>query len=151
MEVWDEEQVRLFLAEARRSSGLYPLYLVAVMTGMRQAELAGLRWSDVDLVTGTAVVCRSLYRLGRRVVEKEPKSASWVRSVPLPPLWCGGTAKAAREKQGVAESVGAMPLGEGLQEGLTPGRASSQSAGVLTAHPYRGFSFRWWRVGSRWW
>src|SRR5205807_740927 len=38
MHAWDEEQVRLFLAEARRSSTYYSLYLTAILTGMRQGE-----------------------------------------------------------------------------------------------------------------
>lgn len=34
------------------------------MTGMRQGELLGLRWSKVDLLMGTAEVSGTLYRLG---------------------------------------------------------------------------------------
>lgn len=52
MRVWDEEQTRLFLGEAKRSSPHYPLYLAAVTTGMRQGELLGLRRQDVDLTLG---------------------------------------------------------------------------------------------------
>jgi integrase len=47
--VWDQEQIRLFLARAKRESRSYALYLTAVLTGMRQGELLGLRWQDVDL------------------------------------------------------------------------------------------------------
>jgi integrase len=46
----------LFLAEAKRSSPFYRLYLAAVMTGMRQGELLGLRWRDLNLSLGTASV-----------------------------------------------------------------------------------------------
>ena len=81
--VWDEEQARLFLAAARQSP-LYPLYLTALLTGMRQSELLGLKWEDVDMVTGTAVVRQTLYRLGSSVIVKEPKSGK-ARSVLLPP------------------------------------------------------------------
>ena len=85
MRVWDEEQVRLFLAEARRSSVYYALYLTALTTGMRQGELMGLRWKNVDLALGVASVQQTLYRLGRDVVAKEPKSTSSRRAVALPP------------------------------------------------------------------
>jgi len=55
MRYWDEEQVRLFLVEAKRSSRFYPLYLTAVLTGMRQGELLALTWKTIDLTMGTAV------------------------------------------------------------------------------------------------
>lgn len=81
----DEEQVRLFLAEAKRCSLYYRLYLTAILTGMRQGELLGLRWRDVDLTFGTASVQQTFYRLGKRQLFKEPKSASSRRAVALPP------------------------------------------------------------------
>ena len=91
-QVWDEEQVRLFLAEAKRSSRYYPLYLTAILTGMRAGELAGLRWQDVDLALGVASVRQTLYRLdgskaageAPRVLFKTPKTAAGRRAVALP-------------------------------------------------------------------
>jgi integrase len=74
MRVWDEEQVRLFLAEAKRSSQYYPLYLAAVTTGMRQGELLGLRWKDIDFTLGIASVQQKFYRLGRQPVFSPPKN-----------------------------------------------------------------------------
>ncbi len=85
MRVWDEEQVRLFLAEARRSSAYYALYLTALTTGMRQGELMGLRWKDMDLALGVASIQQTLYRLGKDVVAKEPKSVGSRRAVALLP------------------------------------------------------------------
>jgi len=84
MRALDEEQVRLFLAEAKRSSPYYRLYLAAVTTGMRQGELLGLRWQDVDLALGTASVRQTFYRLGRQMLFGEPKSAKARRTVALP-------------------------------------------------------------------
>jgi integrase len=86
MRVLDEEQVRLFLAEAKRSSPFYRLYLAAVMTGMRQGELLGLRWRDLNLSLGTASVQQIFYRLGRLQLFKEPKSAKARRTVALQSL-----------------------------------------------------------------
>ncbi len=86
MRVWDDEQIRLFLAEARRSSTYYRLYLAAILTGMRQGELLGLRWQDVDFTLGTASVQQTFYRLGGQQVFKEPKSAKARRAVALPPV-----------------------------------------------------------------
>ena len=86
MRVLDEEQVRLFLAEAKRSSRLYCLYLTATLTGMRLGELLGLRWKDLDLTLGVISVQQTLYRLKKRVLLKEPKSAKARRTISLAPL-----------------------------------------------------------------
>src|SRR5437667_6269644 len=40
---WDLEQVRLFLGEARRTSFYHAFYRTALMAGLRQGELCGLR------------------------------------------------------------------------------------------------------------
>jgi integrase len=85
MAAWDEEQVRLFFAEARRSSRHYPLYLTAILTGMRRGELLALRWQDVDWTFGRASVARTLLRGDRRVELREPKSQRSRRTVSLPP------------------------------------------------------------------
>jgi len=83
MRVWDEEQVRLFLAEAKRSSPYYRLYLAALLTGMRQGELLGLRWKDLGPTLHVASVQQTFYRLGRKQLFKEPKSARARRTVVL--------------------------------------------------------------------
>jgi len=86
MRVWDEEQVRLFLAEARRSSKFHDLYLTAILTGMRQGELLGLRWRDIDFTLGVASVRQTFLRIGGRKLFKEPKSGKSRRPVALPPM-----------------------------------------------------------------
>lgn len=84
MRVWDQEQTRLFLAEAKRSSPYYPLYLTAISTGMRAGELLGLRWSSVDFILGTARVERTFYRMGGKQLFQEPKTDKGRRVVDLP-------------------------------------------------------------------
>jgi integrase len=81
--VWDAEQVRLFLGEAKRTSRYCGLYLMAIMTGMRQGELLGLRWQDVDLLAKTVTIRQTFYRLGARVLFKTPKTAGSERTVRL--------------------------------------------------------------------
>src|SRR3989304_5554233 len=75
MEVLDEEQVRIFLGEAKRSSRYCSLHLMAVLTGMREGELLGLRWKDVDLTLGVASIQQTFYRLRGRGLLKPAKSA----------------------------------------------------------------------------
>ncbi len=88
----DEEKVKLFLGEARRSSPYYRLYLTALLTGLRAGQLLGLRWGDVK-PDGSATIERAFYRLGgskkegrpTQMLFNSPKSKK-VRTVALPPL-----------------------------------------------------------------
>ena len=54
-----EPQTKVFLraAEGRR---LYALFALAVGSGMRQGELLGLQWPDVNFEQGTIAVARTL-------------------------------------------------------------------------------------------
>ena len=53
---------------------LFPLVVVAGYTGLRRGELAGLKWSDVDLKTGRVVVRRQRVSVGYKVVERDTKT-----------------------------------------------------------------------------
>jgi integrase len=77
------EQVRTFVA-AIAGDRLEALYLVALGVGLRQGEILGLRWSDVDLDGGTLTVRHALARIDGRLELVEPKSATSRRVVPLP-------------------------------------------------------------------
>ena len=55
----DREQTRRLLLTAK-GERLETLYVLAVTAGLRQGELLGLRWTDIDLETGTLTVKRSL-------------------------------------------------------------------------------------------
>ena len=79
------EEARRFL-EAARDYDYYPLFVLALSTGMRLGELLGLKWEDVDFEAGAVHVRRGLYRVRGRWVEGEPKSAAGRRKVILPPL-----------------------------------------------------------------
>jgi integrase len=49
-QVWTPERLRAFLSHVR--DRLYAAWLLVATTGLRRAELAGLRWLDVDLAAG---------------------------------------------------------------------------------------------------
>jgi integrase len=76
---YEPEQVQLLAAHAENRQDA-ALYRVAAFTGLRQGELLGLRWGDVDFVTGLLHVRRNY--TDRR--EKVPKGKK-VRSVPMAP------------------------------------------------------------------
>ena len=67
------EQVRtLFKAVSRHR--LATLYIVAVTAGLRQGELLGLRWEDVDLEAGMLQVRRTLSEARTGRIFEAPKS-----------------------------------------------------------------------------
>jgi integrase len=73
------EQVKALLRAAETQPKLYALYVLAVTTGMRQGELLGLNWDDVDLTTGTVQVRRTVFN-GQI---NAPKTSSGRRTVKL--------------------------------------------------------------------
>ncbi|HEV8339580.1 MAG TPA: site-specific integrase [bacterium] len=85
VQVLTEAQTRHVLAEAKRSNPrLYPLLLTAVSTALRQGELLGLTWENVDLERGTLSVVQALQRLpGAGWTLVPPKTDRSRRAVPL--------------------------------------------------------------------
>jgi integrase len=75
-------QARILL-QAAKGNRLEALYVLAVTTGMRQGELLGLRWEDVDLGARTVRVRRTLTlaKGGPRLTE--PKTLRSRRSIRL--------------------------------------------------------------------
>lgn len=76
----------LQLLEGVRGSRAEPIYAVAIATGLRQGELLGLRWDDVDLDAGCLHVRRALQRVSGEWQLVEPKSATSQRTLALPML-----------------------------------------------------------------
>ncbi|MBI5493758.1 MAG: site-specific integrase [Deltaproteobacteria bacterium] len=70
------------LAEAASGDRLAALYVLALSTGMRQGELLGLQWSDVDLPGRAVVVRHSLEEIAGKLRLSETKSGK-VRRVDL--------------------------------------------------------------------
>jgi integrase len=73
-----QEQARTLL-EAARGDALYAFYVLAVTTGMRNGELLGLQWRDVDLEDRTLRVRRSVFN----GVVSPPKTAAGHRTIHL--------------------------------------------------------------------
>lgn len=97
MKVWDSDEVAAFLG-ACEGERLEALFTLALETGMRQGELLGLQWADVetkvetDPTTGTVDysgrihVRHNLQEVnGRHHPLADPKTAAGVRTVTLTP------------------------------------------------------------------
>jgi integrase len=110
---WDQDQVLRFLVVAE-DEHYGPVWLLALMTGLRRGELLGLRWEDVDLGRGVLHVRRSLVELGSKLVIQEPKTRSGRRVVALGAS-CVTALKAHRAHQNEQRlSLGAAWRDDGL-------------------------------------
>lgn len=80
-EILKLEEIRRLLKEAReRNHPWYPIWAVALLTGMRNGELFALKWSDVDLEKGLITVQRSY---NKRTKEFKSTKAGYWRTVPI--------------------------------------------------------------------
>lgn len=85
MKFYDDQQVKCLLKTALEiRDPFYPLYFLAIYTGMRQAELIGLKWADVDWNLSTIQVKRQVRHFkGAGYVFLEPKSKSGTRTIKI--------------------------------------------------------------------
>lgn len=78
------EQAKLFLQVAHDTGDrLEALYVLAIHTGLRQGELLGLKWDDVDLEDSSLQVRRTLSITKNGPVCTAPKTSGSRRSVKL--------------------------------------------------------------------
>jgi integrase len=75
MSVWSPDEARRFLHTAADDRAV-ALWLLALHTGMRRGELAGLRWIDVDLAKNTLTVAQQRTSADRQVIVAPPKARS---------------------------------------------------------------------------
>jgi integrase len=73
------------LLDATKDSYYYPVIYTAVSSGLRQAELLGSRWRDIDLDLLSISVSQVLYKRGGVCIFKEPKTAHSRRRVAMTP------------------------------------------------------------------
>ena len=71
------------LLKTVRGDRLEALYVLAIHTGMRQGELLGLKWENVDLAANAIRVRHTLLRTKGRVILGEPKTKKSRRTVHL--------------------------------------------------------------------
>ena len=60
------------------------MFLTALATGLRQGEIFGLHWGDLDLTRGTLTVRRTLYRKDKKYYLGEPKTEHSRRTIGIP-------------------------------------------------------------------
>lgn len=100
----DEEARRLL--DAARDTPWHAFFTLAFCTGARRAELAALRWANVDLERGTVTISESVVRTKTGLEFKGTKTGA-VRVVPL-----NGLATAALRSHRAAQNVDRLRAGK---------------------------------------
>ncbi|MCK2017945.1 site-specific integrase [Peribacillus frigoritolerans] len=85
MSIWTLKQVNQFISEAsniNRLTRCYIGFLISIFTGMRQGEILGMRWKDVDFETQTIFVRQTLTQNAE--IKSGAKNEASVRSIHIP-------------------------------------------------------------------
>lgn len=108
----NEELARLLAAAEGR--WIAPIIRFALQTGMREGEIAGLKWQDVDLAAGRLHVQRTLVATSKgELIEKEmPKTKSSRRQLVL-----GKEAVALLRQQQRRQAEARLALGPAYEDG----------------------------------
>ena len=86
MKTWTPDQVKTFLA-AEKDSREFPIWRLAVTTGMRRSEVLGLSWDSLDLEEGRLSIRQSLVNVNNvPTLQSDTKTASSRRLVNLDEL-----------------------------------------------------------------
>lgn len=83
MKVWSKEDIK----KAEKVFSNTPIFIhvmLAIYTGMRLGEICALKWEDINLKDGTCVVRRTVQRVNKELIIKEPKTDSSIRVIALP-------------------------------------------------------------------
>jgi integrase len=108
MHAWTAEQLRAFLAHARRDR-LFAAWMLFATTGMRRGEVAGLR--DLDLAAGWVAPRRPRVVVNHQVHVSDPKTVAGRRLLALDPA----TVAALREHLDLRRAERAQLAGWGVQ------------------------------------
>lgn len=82
MHVWDVETANKFLRDITDTPVYIPV-LLALQTGMREGEICGLKWENVDLKQGFLTVKYTMQRINGVLTLKDTKTAKSKRTIVL--------------------------------------------------------------------
>lgn len=79
LQTWNKDQVNKFLKTAKKEAKYFILHYLALNTEMRQGELLGLKWEDIDLKNNLLKVKRQYCR-DKKLIKVKSKSGR--RTIP---------------------------------------------------------------------
>jgi integrase len=137
MDTYTPDEVRTLLAAAAHDRNGHAWHLA--LAGLRRGEIAGLRWSDVDLQAGTLSIATNRVMAGSRAVENEPKTATSRRTLPL-----SAPLKAALEAARVRQMKERLELGPdyGSGEAVVSNEAGEPYNPAVLSRYWREFAER---------
>lgn len=100
MQFLNPDEIRRFLAAVPKE--YYVLFLLALLTGLRQGEILALRWSDFDEFRGLLFVLRTFHP---EVGFAEPKTAASRRAVHVTPVLLNALVEYRVETNGRPEDL----------------------------------------------
>lgn len=134
IEPFTPDEARQFV-QAVQQERLEALYLLAIATGLRQGELLGLSWSDIDLAARQLTVRTSLQRINGEFLFLEPKTARSSRTLPFPDIAAGALEAHKGRQMGERLAAGDRWEDSGLVFTTPTGRPLSDR--VVRARFYR--------------
>jgi integrase len=124
-EFWTAEQLERFLKateeprqwvdrwgrDQHQDRRQWPIWVIIAMTGMRRGEIAGLRWTDVDLEAARLTIRRSRVSVDYKVIEELPKSrkgrgAAKIRTIDVGPRTVDAFRRWARQQAEECRAAG---------------------------------------------
>jgi integrase len=102
------------LLETASGNQFYPVIYTAVSTGLRQAELLGLRWRDIDLGLQSISVCQVLYKRRGICEFKEPKTSHSKRRVSMTAKLVDYLSEYKGERESLSLHLGRLPKPDDL-------------------------------------
>ena len=107
LQTWNGQQIAQFIETAEtRNDSLLAIWLLALTTGMRRGELAGLRWRDVDLVASTVTVTQTRAVVAGKIVVGTPKTKAGLRTCSLDTPTINALARLKDGQEIAAEMLG---------------------------------------------
>ncbi len=95
-QIFDDEQLDMFMAEIKKEPYWHDFFYVELMTGLRRGEICGLKWTDIDFTQNIMRISRSVSKkAGGGITVGETKTDAGVRKIIMPP----SVASLLKEKQ----------------------------------------------------
>jgi len=109
------DEARALLTAADDDRTYYPLYHMAILTGLRRGELLALRWSDIDLERRSLTVTRAIAQTySGELVSQPPKTAKGKRTIALSHAAVSVLRNHKRKQAQLAEKLGDAWQGKDL-------------------------------------
>lgn len=82
---YSPEEAKMLLSVVNDDDPFKPALILALLYGLRRSEILGLRWSDIDFVSGTISICNTVTRMATVHECNETKNEASRRTLAMVP------------------------------------------------------------------